>query len=1016
MKRLPFNTITVLWGIVIFLASCAFTTKTQKAQSETVKQEQKKAPTPEFLKKVKASKTYLKGGGEYYDFRIVDFEDYEKPTFENLFTTYADLSGLSEDDKMSPLHDIQFKDKKYHPFPMSQEIFSEMQYQHFHKGLPVIPKKGGFYQITVYGDSTGKYVWKVLGGILPKLDVDTTVTLTNKEAFNIAKGGVPINKEKGEYFTWEEWSDLEYVEGRYSSQTKTWFDEPVGYKAIYDGKIAYVFDIPKKETIFVTYVVFVDAQSGELLYVKKPNVSHLTKPTTEPKKSMIESEVEYTIDNPALSGANNEFLEFDIDVASMLNNEDFYSGELLIDYNALTFGTNLASSGRITLTKGTVITAPNYTLNIVDVSPDQMKIIVQNTSSNPSNYYTITNQSEELAHIKIDISNLAGNTAIEFDEVQMQGLSELFDASISSNEPFDLVTASEELNIDINGIVNSMNNCTTCPSGVGAWLQNQNCPPFPAPFTPSPCPCTDSIFSDITEAAPTHYYQCQDIGFKDCTNYDLIDLKANGVNENILVQQQNAAGPPSEINWCRINNETALSSSQLIEANAMYSVQTSNSYFTNAFGINSYDNNGSIIYVTTHIPSNNANGTPPNANTIVASINLGDGVAGECGPMVSLDVVSHEFTHLILGAYIRIGQNNITGEALQEAICDIFSIIVRYHESGGLQTWGGKSIWTIGEESCTNNPDLPRLLDNTLGSAVPQAAYYQDPTQGWDNGPNPNEYNHAGVISLWFARLSKGGGGVTPLGIDGAEAILVKALKLMQQKVAGIPGNPLQDYTFEDFRDFTINAVIDLHGACSPQHKSVVDAWVSVGLFDCANISITFEENDPTPADPCDKELTAKVNNGSGCYTYEWFEIDGANIINLNLTTQTIPVVCNKVYRVKVTDTYLGTVVEPCEHEDNHSVFATSTRKVEELNLDITIRPTLANNQIFFDLEVEEPTIITISIFDQLGRRISQPIVNEKVYQGNKTIQHNVENLSSGIYFVSIETPKGKIVKKFVKM
>jgi hypothetical protein len=82
----------------------------------------------------------------------------------------------------------------------------------------------------------------------------------------------------------------------------------------------------------------------------------------------------------------------------------------------------------------------------------------------------------------------------------------------------------------------------------------------------------------------------------------------------------------------------------------------------------------------------------------------------------------------------------------------------------------------------------------------------------------------------------------------------------------------------------------------------------------------------------------------------------------------------------------------------------------------VIVRPTLASNQIFFDLEVEEPTIITISIFDQLGRKISQPIVSEKVYQGNRTIQHNVENLPSGIYFVSIETPKGKIVKKFVKM
>jgi hypothetical protein len=541
-------------------------------------------------------------------------------------------------------------------------------------------------------------------------------------------------------------------------------------------------------------------------------------------KLLIESEVEYSIDNPTLSGVNNEFLEFDIDVASMLNSEDFYSGEMLIDYNSLTFGTNLASSGRVTLTKGTVITAPNYTLNVVDVSPDQMKVVIQNTSSNPSNYYTITNQSEELAHIKIDISNLAGNTEIEFDEVQMQGLSEMFDASISSNTPFDLVTASDELNIDINAILNGSTTCTTCLNGV--WNQSPN------PCQPVNCDCPASITTNILESVPTLYYQCQDVSFKDCDATEHILLWSNRPNENVQIYDGATSGP----------------------------------------------------------------------------------------------------------------------------------------------------------------------------------------AQGWNNSANPSPYNYAGVPTLWFYGLSQGGGGVAALGINVAENILVATLERMEQNATVNNNQAATSYTFEEFRDYTIDAVIGLHGACSTEHESVVESWISVGLFDCANINISFEENDPTPADPCDKELTAIVNNGSGCYNFEWFEIDNGNPINLNLTTQTIPVTCNKVYRVKVTDTYLGTVVQPCEHEDNHSVFATSTRKVEELNLDVTIRPTLANNQIFFDLEIEEPTIITISIFDQLGRRISQPIVSEKVYQGNRTIQHNVENLSSGIYFVNIETPKGKIVKKFVKM
>ncbi|NJN77619.1 MAG: hypothetical protein HC803_04240 [Saprospiraceae bacterium] len=209
------------------------------------------------------------------------------------------------------------------------------------------------------------------------------------------------------------------------------------------------------EGAYTIIEVFIDAKNGDLLFIKNPFGNNLTIPKKDEhynEKILIESEIEYTVENPIVSGLNNEFLEFDINVASMVNNEGFYSGEMFIDYNSLTFGTNLASSGRITLTKGTVITTPNYTLSIIDVSSDQMKITIQSTPTNPSNYYTITNQSEELAHIKIDISNLAGNTGIEFDEIQMQGLSELFDASLNSDKPFDLVSANDELNIDINGI------------------------------------------------------------------------------------------------------------------------------------------------------------------------------------------------------------------------------------------------------------------------------------------------------------------------------------------------------------------------------------------------------------------------------------------------------------------------------------------------------------------------------------------------------------------------------------
>ncbi|NJN77618.1 MAG: M4 family metallopeptidase [Saprospiraceae bacterium] len=455
-----------------------------------------------------------------------------------------------------------------------------------------------------------------------------------------------------------------------------------------------------------------------------------------------------------------------------------------------------------------------------------------------------------------------------------------------------------------------MNTCTTCPNGVGNWLQNQNpCPDIN-------CACDDNIFSSLVETVPTHYYQCKDIGFKDCDNDDLIKLQVNGNNENIFFLKDvwdpiaQTTNTP-EVEWCRINNEIALSETELIEANAMYSIQTANDYFTGAFNINSYDNNGGQLIVIVHAKGVNANGASSSiaSNPAPAPMSLGDGAIGECNPMVSLDIVAHEYTHGVLNNYINLNQNLVTTTelrlstvAIQEALADIFSIIIRHDENGGQNTWNNQSIWTIGAEACFNHPNLPRYVNAPQNSVSTQASYYQDPVHNWSNN-QMDYYNRAGVISYWFYLLSTGQQGVKgdviqqALNVNGSENIIIEALNLMENDIR-------TQYTFEDFRDFTIQAAINLHGVCTNQHRSIVEAWVAVGLLDCANINISFEENDPTPADPCDKELTAIVNNGSGCYNFEWFRIDNGVEIPLNLNGVTIPVLCNNTYRVKVVDTF----------------------------------------------------------------------------------------------------------------
>ena len=112
--------------------------------------------------------------------------------------------------------------------------------------------------------------------------------------------------------------------------------------------------------------------------------------------------------------------------------------------------------------------------------------------------------------------------------------------------------------------------------------------------------------------------------------------------------------------------------------------------------------------------------------------------------------------------------------------------------------------------------------------------------------------------------------------------------------------NSFINYTFEEFRDYTLIVTSLLHGDCSTEHQSVVEAWIAVGLLDCATtpISVTLETIDGT--DPCNKDLTANVANGSHCYSYIWFKEVGGNW--QQITGQTgaiIPVTCNTRYKVE---------------------------------------------------------------------------------------------------------------------
>ena len=181
--------------------------------------------------------------------------------------------------------------------------------------------------------------------------------------------------------------------------------------------------------------------SGSLISQTSSKISN---PEDEP---VLKSTVQYSINNLSITGAN-QFIEFDTYVASLINNEEYFAADILISYNDSTFGSYLASSGRLVLTSGTVLSNSNYTINLTDASQNQLLISIQSSS----NYYTITSTPQQLLHFKIDITNLAGAVNVKFDEVAMQNLSKYYNNSLNIGTPFDVVLASDELNLEVDGL------------------------------------------------------------------------------------------------------------------------------------------------------------------------------------------------------------------------------------------------------------------------------------------------------------------------------------------------------------------------------------------------------------------------------------------------------------------------------------------------------------------------------------------------------------------------------------
>lgn len=255
-----------------------------------------------------------------------------------------------------------------------------------------------------------------------------------------------------------------------------------------------------------------------------------------------------------------------------------------------------------------------------------------------------------------------------------------------------------------------------------------------------------------------------------------------------------------------------------------WGMQNTVDFYNDILGRNSYDNQGALIYNLVYPPHDNSvfqtmpNNAAAQSNLMPNFMFYGKGDGKIMNPVVSLDIMAHEFTHLVTnnngnGGLIYIDESG----ALNESFSDIMAMGVWYN------TWGN-CTWTIGagvmvKQNAMRSMSFPHLyeqpeyyLNDPYWCTIPAA---QDSTQTL-------VHTNSGVQNKWFYLLSEGGSGVTGIGIQNAIQIVYRNLIYYLSPNAN----------HYDARFGSEMAAKDLFGANSPELAAVRQAWDIVGVFD----------------------------------------------------------------------------------------------------------------------------------------------------------------------------------------
>jgi Zn-dependent metalloprotease len=313
---------------------------------------------------------------------------------------------------------------------------------------------------------------------------------------------------------------------------------------------------------------------------------------------------------------------------------------------------------------------------------------------------------------------------------------------------------------------------------------------------------------------------------KPSTTYLLFDsTRGDGVH---TLNLNNGTSYGAATNYSSATNTWPTATIHNIALDAHWGSEKVYDYWLAEHGRDSWDDLGGILRSYVHY-SNNYNNAFWNGSVMT----YGDGSGSASGgfdPLASLDVTAHEIGHGICSATSDLVYELESG-AMNEGFSDIWGATIENYADPLEIDAQPKKIWYMGEEIGGGTPlrrmDFPKLRNDpdTYGGT-----YWYNVVGCTPTGANDQcgVHNNSGVLNKFFYLLTQGGSGTNDIGSAYSVTGLgwTKSPTIMYQTEL-ILGSTA---TYLNCRDASIYVAETLYGVCSPEVKSVTDAWYAVGV------------------------------------------------------------------------------------------------------------------------------------------------------------------------------------------